>query len=214
MEVELDRVLPVIRSLAEAIAAEASGAVISVDTYKAAVAGHALKVGACIVNDVSACRFDPALLDVLVEEKPGYVLMHCPKRPKEMQKSPEYGNVVDDILFFFEERLKVLTDAGLPEENIVLDPGIGFGKTLEHNLAIMVGIERFAVLGRPLYIGLSNKSLWGKLLGSEPEDRLAATVAATAIMAARGVAVHRVHEVHETVQALGVVKALATAGAE
>jgi dihydropteroate synthase len=204
---EKDRVLPVIRSLAAAVRERRCGAV-SVDTYKAEVALAALREGAAIVNDVSACRFDPALMDVLASEKPGYVLMHSLGRPSEMQVAPEYDDVVDDILAFFEERLAALTRAGLPEDRVVLDPGIGFGKTLEHNLEIMRGVERFHVLGRPLFIGLSNKSIWEKLLGLEPGERGEATLAATVLMAGRGVAVHRVHEVKAARRALETAASL------
>lgn len=204
---ELARVVPVIRALAEH---DGPGPfpVIAVDTYKAKVAAAALEAGAAIVNDVSACRFDPALLDVLAQHKPGYVLMHSQGEPRTMQHSPQYGDVVDDLCAFFEERLAVLVAAGVPESNIVLDPGIGFGKLLEHNLAILRGIERFGRLGRPLYMGLSNKSLWGALLGLGPQERQQATAVATALLVARGVLVHRVHEVALSHQAAQVAAAL------
>jgi len=210
---ELLRVVPVIRELAELPARELDGLpgtfpVLSVDTYKAKVAAAALEAGAVIVNDVSACRFDPALLDVVAQHKPGYVLMHSQGEPRTMQKNPRYGDVVDDLCAFFEERLAVLTAAGVPEANIVLDPGIGFGKLLEHNLAILRGIERFGRLGRPLYMGLSNKSLWGTLLGLGPQDRQQATAVATALLVARGVLVHRVHEAALSRQAALVAVAL------
>jgi dihydropteroate synthase len=198
---ESERVIPVIEALAEAVAGY-PGAQISVDTYKAKVAAKALDAGATIVNDVSAFRFEPELLDVLAEKKPGYVLMHSLSDPTKMQVAPSYENVMDEITAFFEERMAVLTKAGLPEENIVLDPGIGFGKNLEHNLEIMRNMERFHALGRPLYVGLSNKSVWQKLLGLDSNERGAATLAATVLMALRGVGVHRVHEVAPAVQAL------------
>jgi dihydropteroate synthase len=204
-ETEKSRVLPVVRSLAGNLAGRPDAAV-SIDTYKAEVAAEALKAGAKIVNDVSACRFDPALMDVVAGEKPGYVLMHSLGRPAQMQSAPAYDDVVEDVLAFFEERLAALTAAGLPEDNVVLDPGIGFGKTLEHNLALIRGIERFHALGRPLYIGISNKSLWGKLLGLEAEERGPANMAATIYLAERGVAVHRVHD---AAAASGALRALA-----
>lgn len=208
---ELARVVPVIRALAEHPgpgSVAGPGPVLAVDTYKAKVAAAALEAGAAIVNDVSACRFDPALLDVLAQHKPGYVLMHSQGEPRTMQHSPHYGDVVDDICAFFEERLAVLVAAGVPEANIVLDPGIGFGKLLEHNLAILRGIERFGRLGRPLYLGLSNKSLWGALLGLKAQERQQATAVATALLVARGVLVHRVHEVALSHQAAQVAAAL------
>jgi len=211
---ELRRVLPVLRGLAELGRGqpEAARPVVGVDTYKAVVAAEALAAGAEVVNDVSACRFDPALVDVLAQHRPGYVLMHSQGRPREMQKDPRYANVVDEILDFFEERLGVLTAAGVPEANIVLDPGIGFGKLLEHNLAILRGLERFGALGRPLYVGLSNKSLWGKLLGLEAADRGLATAVATALLVARGALVHRVHDVARARQAAALAVAITASG--
>ncbi len=204
---ELARVIPVIRSLAQELGPD--GPVLSVDTSKAPVARAALEAGALMVNDVSACCFDPGLAEVLAEHQPGYVLMHSQGRPGDMQKDPCYQDVVAEILAFFEERLEFLARAGLLRSRVVLDPGIGFGKTLEHNLAILAGIEKFLVLGRPLYLGLSNKSLWGKLLDLPPDGRQTATQVATALMAARGVAVHRVHEVELTRQTLALVRAVA-----
>ncbi len=202
---ELDRVIPVIRELAD----NEYGAVVSVDTYKARVAAEALEAGAVIVNDVSAFRFEPGLLDVVAQYKPGYVLMHSLGRPEEMQDEPRYDDVVGEIMAFFEERLDRLAAAGLPEDRIVLDPGVGFGKTLEHNLAILREIERFKALGLPLYMGLSNKSLWQGLLGLGVGERQNATMSATAILAAKGVPIHRVHEVQLAVQTLTIAREMA-----
>jgi len=203
-EAELARVLPVVTGLL----ARAPGAVISVDTTKAAVADACLQAGALIVNDVSACRFDPALLDVLAAHKPGYVLMHAQGEPRTMQLSPQYGDVIDDLKAFFSDHLARLTAAGLPEDRIVLDPGIGFGKTLEHNLTIFRRIEELQALGRPLYMGLSNKSWLGKLLGLDPADRPEYTRTATALLQARGVRIHRLHEIAPAITALRLVEAM------
>lgn len=213
---ELARVIPVVRELARLPLSGVDGQgpdnvgspLVSVDTYKAKVAEEALAAGAGIVNDISACRYDPGLVDVLVQHKPGYVLMHSQGRPGTMQQGPRYADVVDEVLSFFEERLAVLTKAGLPEANIVLDPGIGFGKLLEHNLAILRGLKRFGALGRPLYVGLSHKSLWGQLLGLAPGMRQTATDVATGLLVARGVLVHRVHDVANARQAALVAVAL------
>ncbi len=219
-EEEETRVFPVLEALSQALkktkvgnpgqgdASQCLRPLLSVDTYKARVAAGALERGACIVNDVSACRFDPGLLDVLVHYKPGYVLMHSLGRPQDMQRAPRYEDVIQEIMAFFEERLGVLVRAGLPEEHVVLDPGIGFGKLLEHNVAILRGIETFAALGRPLLIGLSNKSLWGGMLGLGVEERGTATQVGTALMAARGVRIHRVHDVAATVRTCSIVQAL------
>jgi dihydropteroate synthase len=196
---ELARVVPVIRELSRDY-------IVSVDTVKSEVARCAVEAGAAIVNDVSAFAQDPALLEVVADLKPGYVLMHSQGTPEEMQLSPSYDNVLDDILSFFEKSLEKLIKSGLPENHIVIDPGIGFGKTLEHNLEILRRIDRFVDLGFPVYMGLSNKSLWGKLLGLEPDERQNATQAATAVLAARGVPIHRVHEVALTSQTLKIVK--------
>nr|WP_287410513.1 dihydropteroate synthase [Pseudodesulfovibrio sp.] len=202
---ELNRVIPVIRGLAEAD----HESVISVDTYKAKVAASALEAGADIINDVSAFRFEPELLDVVAEYKPGYVLMHSLGRPEDMQDEPRYDDVVGALLAFFEERLTVLDKAGLPMNRVTLDPGIGFGKTLEHNLSILKNIERIMALGFPVFMGLSNKSMWQGLLGLAVGERQNATQVATAVLAAKGVPIHRVHEVALMQQTLTIVRELA-----
>ncbi|MBG0776685.1 MAG: dihydropteroate synthase [Desulfovibrionaceae bacterium] len=207
---ETARVLPVVRGIRERGLAGPDGApvAVSVDTYRASTALAVLDAGADIVNDISACAFDPELLDVVADRKPGYVLMHSQGRPGTMQDDPRYEDVVDEIRAFFEDGLKRLTAAGLPEERIVLDPGIGFGKLLEHNLAILRNMDRFAELGRPVLGALSNKSLFGALLGLAPGARVNATMAATAVLASRGVLLHRVHEVGAAREALAVGAAL------
>lgn len=204
---EAARVVPVVRALVEEYGE--TGPVVAVDTYKAAVAAASLEAGAKIINDVSAFRFEPELLDVIAEHRPGYVLMHSLGKPEDMQNEPSYTDVVAEIMAFFEERMNVLVRAGVPEENIVLDPGIGFGKLLEHNLEILQRIEVFMELGRPIYMGLSNKSLWGQLLGLDVGERQNATQVATALLAARGVPIHRVHEVALARQSLTIVTKLA-----
>lgn len=199
---EKDRVLPVLKN----IQGEFSRPLLSVDTYKADMAKGALECGASIINDVTFCKIDPGLKEVLSDYQPGYILMHSQKRPEDMQKDPQYQNVVREILEFFENGLRELTNAGLAEENIVLDPGIGFGKTLEHNLSILGNAEKFLDLGRPLCMGLSNKSMWQKLLGLAPEERKNATQVASALLSEKGIFIHRVHEVDLTRQTLEVVK--------
>jgi len=201
-DTEMDRVLPVLQKILE-VRPEAT---ISVDTYKASVAARCLEAGACIINDISACRFDPQLLDVLVQYKPGYVLMHTLDRPESMQTDPRYRDVTREILSFFETHLARLVQAGIPESHIVLDPGIGFGKNLEHNLEIMRNMECFHILGRPLYVGLSYKSLWSGLLEVELEGRGMPTQVGTALMAAKQVGIHRVHDVSDSVTTLKIVE--------
>ena len=214
---ELERVLPVVRGLSAASAspeAESSVAspILSIDTTKSAVAARCLQAGASIVNDVSGCRFDPELLDVLGQFKPGYVLMHAQGKPESMQHDPRYDDIVDAVRRFFEQRLDALARSGLPEEHVVLDPGIGFGKSLEHNLELLRNIEVFQELGRPILVVVSNKSLWKDLLGLELEERGTVTQVAAALLAARGVLIHRMHDVRATARTLRVEKALRTGG--
>jgi len=202
---EINRVVPVLCALAEA----RPDLPLSVDTYRAACAEAALAAGAVIINDISACSFDPGLLDFVADRKPGYVLMHSLGRPATMQIDPRYNDVVEDILTFFEEKLTMLVRAGLPEDRVVLDPGIGFGKLLEHNLAILRHLDRFLVLGRPLYVGLSNKAFFGALLDLPVGERGQATSIASALCAAKGARIHRVHDVATTRMALRLAAAFA-----
>jgi dihydropteroate synthase len=187
---------------------------IAVDTFRAATAAAALDIHRSLepgcppvdaVNDISGATLDPAMADVLAAFKPGFVLCHCPAPPAVMQRAPRYDNVVDQVEAFFDERLRALTAAGLPEANICLDPGIGFGKSPRHNLALMAAAPRFARLGRPLYYGVSRKSLFAQF---PLEDRDPPTMAAVALLAALGVAIHRVHNVPAAVAALGLAEAL------
>ena len=201
---ELRRLLPVLAGLKR----EAPGACLSVDTYHAATAAAVLTQGVRIINDISACRFDPELLDVLVEYKPGYVLMHSQGRPEVMQRSPRYDDVRREVREFFEREMGRLVRAGLPEDRIVLDPGIGFGKTLEHNLTLLAHPEDWLTLGRPVLMGLSMKSLFGGLLGLAAAERGTATQVATARLWERGAFWHRVHDVAATRQTLQLLAAL------
>lgn len=190
---------------------------VSIDTFRAETAAKALELHAAlpenasgaggalpvdIINDISGGLFDPGMDEVLAAHKPGFVLCHSPYRPKVMQDKPEYDDVVAEILHFFESRLAALVKAGLPEECVVLDPGIGFGKNLEHTRAICAAVPRFAALGRPLYFGISRKSFLGHLTGLPVAGRDAATAAATALLGAAGVEIHRVHRVADAVAAL------------
>lgn len=187
---------------------QAPAAVLSVDTYHAATAAAVLAQGVTIINDISACAFDPALLDVLVQYKPGYVLMHSQGRPDTMQRDPRYDDVRRDVRAFFEREMNRLVRAGLPEDRIVLDPGIGFGKTLEHNLTLLAHPEDWLTLGRPVLMGLSMKSVFGGLLGLQPAARGTATDTATALLRIRGVFWHRVHRVEAARQSLAVAAVL------
>ena len=200
---EIQRLAPVLMGLRH----QAPWATVSVDTYHAATAASVLEQGAVIINDISACAFDPGLLDVLVQYKPGYVLMHSQGRPQTMQHNPRYEDVRREVREFFERNLARLVRAGLPEDRIVLDPGIGFGKTLAHNLELLAHPEDWLGFGRPVLMALSMKSVFGGLLSLPPARRGAATVAATALLRARGVFWHRVHHVADARQALAVATA-------
>ena len=203
---EQARLLPVLCALRAHPRGRATA--LSVDTYRASTARLALEAGADIINDISACACDPELLDALVEHKPGYVLTHGRGRSAGMRASPRYGNVVDKALHFFEKELARLCAAGLAEQSIVLDPGFGFGKSLEDAAVLLRGISRLCGLGRPLMAGLSMKSLFGDLLGLALARRGPATQVATALLAVKGVALHRVHDVAGALDALRLAQAM------
>lgn len=181
---------------------------LSVDTRNAVTAELALAAGCAVINDVSACQHDPGLIDVLAQYKPGYVLTHCRGNPQTMQLSPYYDDVVSDVKAFFEKMLSMLAAAGLPENRIILDPGIGFGKNLAHNLALLAHINEFAEFGRPLLIGISMKGFLGKLTNQPLKERGEATAIATALLYSAGVAWHRCHEVKRIRSCLHLVQAL------
>jgi dihydropteroate synthase len=209
LDEELARVLPVI----ERLRAETS-AVISIDTYKAEVARQALEAGAALVNDVSALRMDPAMVEVVAETGAPAILMHMQGEPKTMQQDPHYDDVVDDVRAFLDERMGFALARGVDEEQLLIDPGIGFGKTVAHNLVLLRGLSRLKELGRPLVLGASRKRFLGAILGAEPGGRLIGTVASTVIGLMNGADVVRVHEVRENFEALRVVLALREAGDE
>ena len=198
---EMARVLPVVEGLA-------GTATVSIDTSKAAVAEAALAAGASIVNDVTALRRDPGIGALCAERDVGLILMHMPGDPPTMQANPVYGDVVDDVKAFLAERLEVAIDAGMDEERIWLDPGIGFGKTLDHNLQLLRRLGELRELGRPLVVGTSRKSFIGKVDGSPVDDRLGGTLASSVLAAAEGADVLRVHDVAEAAQAMKMAAAI------
>jgi dihydropteroate synthase len=198
---EIRRVVPVIEALA------ADGARISIDTTKAEVARRALAAGATIVNDVSALRFDPELAAVTAEAGATCVLMHMLGEPRTMQVDPRYDEVVSDVKTFLEQRLAYAVAQGIPEDKVWLDPGIGFGKTLEHNLELIGRLDEIVAIGRPVVFGASRKSFLGKLTGRQVDERLAGTIASNIIAHERGARVFRVHDVAATVDALKVATA-------
>jgi dihydropteroate synthase len=193
---ELARVVPVIEGLADLEVA------ISIDTSKAAVAGAALDAGAEIVNDVTALRGDPEMAALCADRGATVVLMHMAGTPRTMQESPTYNDVVAEVTAFLAGRLEAATAAGIAEERIWLDPGIGFGKTAEHNMELLRRLGELAELGRPLLVGASRKSFIGKVDGSGPGERLGGTIAASVLAATKGAEVLRVHDVAEACQAL------------
>ena len=199
---ELRRVVPVIRGLGDLDCR------ISVDTSKAAVAEAALDAGVEIVNDVTALRGDPAMAARCADRECTVVLMHMRGEPRTMQEDPRYDDVVADVKAFLAERLEAATAAGIAEERVWLDPGIGFGKTAAHNLELLRRLGELRDLGRPLVIGTSRKSFIGKLDGSPAGERLGGTIASSVLAAAEGAEVLRVHDVAEMRQALSVTGAI------
>ncbi len=202
---ELRRVLPVVDALAKA------GAIISIDTKKASVAEAALDAGAQIVNDITALS-DPEMRDLCAERNCRVCLMHMQGTPQTMQKQPVYGDVVEDVFGFLVQRAEEVAGAGVRRENIWIDPGIGFGKTVEHNLALLRNLGKFTGSGYPVLIGVSRKSFIGRLLGkSEPlpsEDRLEGTLALQALAQLDGAAIIRAHDVKESRRVINTLAAV------
>jgi dihydropteroate synthase len=200
---ELRRVIPVIEQLAGQIKVP-----ISIDTAKPGVARAALAAGASIVNDVAANRTDNALWRLVAETGAGYVCMHAQGTPQTMQAHPVYTDVVREVGEFFGERLGRLNDCGVSREQVILDPGIGFGKTVEHNLQLLGATRAFTKLGCPLLVGVSRKSFIGKLLGAELGARLPGALACACLAVAAGAQLIRAHDVAETVQAIRMTEAI------
>ena len=199
---ELERVVPVIEQLA------ADGHRLSVDTTKLEVARAALDAGARIVNDVSALRFAPGMAALVAERAATCCLMHMLGEPRTMQREPRYGDVVGEVKAFLEERLAFAVSEGVPEQNVWLDPGIGFGKTVEHNLELLRRLDELVALGRPVVVGSSRKSFLGVLTGGRDEgERLPGTIATNVLALERGASVFRVHDVAPVVDALRVAAA-------
>jgi dihydropteroate synthase len=196
-------VIPVIEGLIE----RGAGARISIDTSKASVAARALQAGATLVNDVSALRADPDMAGAVAAAGAECCLMHMLGDPRTMQDNPHYHDVVGDIKAFLTERMAFAVEAGIGEERILLDPGIGFGKTVHHNLDLLRRLGEFLDLGRPLVIGTSRKSFLGRLTGRDAQERVAATVATNVLAYERGARVFRVHDVAPVHDALTVTAA-------
>ena len=198
---ETRRVMPVIEALADARAQ------VSIDTSKAAVAAAAISAGATLVNDVTALRGDPAMADVVAAAGVDCCLMHMLGEPRTMQRDPRYDDVVSEVKAFLEERMAFAVAHGVAEERILLDPGIGFGKTTEHNLELLRRLDEIVSLGRPVALGTSRKSFLGKITAKPVEDRIAATIATNVLAYLRGARVFRVHDVAPIHDALAITAA-------
>ena len=202
VDVETQRVVPVVERLAQT-----AGLYVSIDTAKVAVAEAAIQAGARLVNDVTAFRADPEMAGLVASSGATCCLMHMQGEPRTMQANPRYDEVVSDVKAFLEERLAFAVGEGVPEERVWLDPGIGFGKTLEHNLELLRRLDEIVAIGRPVVIGTSRKSFIGKLTGRTEKERLGGTIATNVMALERGATVFRVHDVREVSDALTVAAA-------
>ena len=202
LDEELRRTIPVIERLASKTTVP-----LSIDTYKAEVARQALRAGARIVNDISGLSFDTQMLEVCLKQACGVICMHIRGTPQTMQTEPRYENVVEELFQHFSSRLMELERAGLPRERIVIDPGIGFGKTAEHNVAILSNIARLQQLDRPVLIGHSRKRFLQKVLGKPLDERSFGTVGVSIALAQQGVDILRVHDVAANKDAIAAWKA-------
>tara|TARA_R110002095_G_scaffold203734_2_gene185997 strand:+ start:100606 stop:101403 length:798 start_codon:yes stop_codon:yes gene_type:complete len=203
VEEELQRVIPAIEALSTQ-----THVPISIDTTKAEVARQAIQAGAVIINDISGLTFDPAMIPLAAETKAGVICMHILGTPQTMQDHPEYEDVVSDLKTWFGERIQTLLSSGIEPERIVIDPGVGFGKTAEHNLEILSHIEEFKDLGYPVLIGHSRKRFLSKLLGRSVEERLAGTVGVSIALADQSVDILRLHDVAANRDALSAWQAV------
>ncbi|MCM8762060.1 MAG: dihydropteroate synthase [Candidatus Omnitrophica bacterium] len=204
VEEEIERVIPVIKELSKGLDIP-----ISCDTYKAVVAEKAIEAGASIINDISAFSMDVGLLDVIKSFDCGYVLMHMKGTPEDMQVNPFYEDVVSEVFNFLYDKLSFIEKQGIEIERVVVDPGIGFGKRFEDNLALLKNIEKFSEIGRPVLLGTSRKSFIGKILNNiSPEHRLEGSIASAVIGYIKGVKIFRVHDVKETRRTLEIASAI------
>ena len=202
LQEELDRVLPVIEALKDC------GVPLSIDTYKSETMRQALHFGVDCLNDIWALRQDGSVDAVLESNDCGVVLMHMQRDPLTMQFNPDYENVITEVKKFLQERAEFLTSKGVKKNRIAIDPGFGFGKSLEHNLAMLANFNDFSTLGLPVLAGVSRKSMLGKITGKDTNDRVAPSIAAAIMAADRGAKIVRVHDVAETVDAFKLWEAI------
>jgi dihydropteroate synthase len=207
LEEELRRVIPVIESLEREVDVP-----ISIDTYKSAVAQKAIEAGAQIINDISGLRFDPSLAHVAAREDTPLVLMHIRGTPETMQKDIHYSSLFAEIIRYLKDSIRMAESAGLDPGQIIIDPGIGFGKTVEDNLLILKHLYEFRILGKPILLGTSRKSFIGKILNTEIENRLEGTLSSIAIGVLNGAHIIRSHDVLEAKKAMAVADAVRLAG--
>ena len=201
---ELQRTIPVIQAVARSVHIP-----VSIDTCKAEVARRALDAGASMVNDISGLRFDPAMSLVVAEYGVPVIVMHIKGTPKDMQENPVYEALIPEIMDYLRCSIRLAADSGIPEERVIIDPGIGFGKTVDHNLEIIKNLKEFTLLGRPVAIGVSRKAFIGKLLGGAPAtDRMEGTAAAVAVSIVNGAHIVRVHDVREMAKVARVADAI------
>jgi len=203
VEEEIDRLLPVVNALVKSVDVP-----ISVDTTKSVIAQQMLDAGAHIINDISGLQFDPQLSKVVADYGCPVVILHIQGTPRTMQKNPVYNDVISDIISYFKKRVEFARSAGIQDQQIILDPGIGFGKTIEHNFRILSEFREFTSLGYPLVLGASRKSFIGKTLDVPVDDRLEGSLAAAVVGAWNGANIIRVHDVKETKRALRITDAI------
>jgi len=207
LEEELRRVIPVIESLSKE-----TDIPISIDTYKSTVAQRAIEAGAEIINDISGLNFDPNLAQVAAKEDTPLILMHIRGTPETMQKDVHYDSLFSEIIQYLRDSIQRAESAGLDTQQIIIDPGIGFGKTLEDNLLIIKNLSEFRVLGKPILLGTSRKSFIGKILNADGKDRLEGTLSSIAIGVLNGAHIIRCHDVLQAKKAIAVADAIRLAG--
>jgi len=203
LQEELDRVIPVVQALSKELQIP-----LSIDTCKAQVARQTLKAGACIINDISALRFDPDIISVAAEAGVPVILMHMKGTPGDMQRNPTYQNLIPEILDFLKEAIDRAVAGGIKKDMIIVDPGIGFGKSVDHNLQIIRELTQFSVLERPILLGTSNKAFIGHILNKEAHERDTGSMAAIAAGVLNGAHIVRVHNVKKTIETVKIIDAI------
>jgi dihydropteroate synthase len=203
LDEEIGRTIPIVKNVVKNY-----DILVSIDTYRSEVAERAIDAGAHIVNDISAMTFDREMVNVVSKSKVSVIIMHMKGTPKDMQLNPEYKDVIEEIYDFLGDRINLAIESGIKEDKIIIDPGIGFGKKLEHNLEILHNLSEFGILGYPVLVGASRKSFIGKILDLPVEERLEGSIAAAVCSVVNGASILRVHDVKETIRAVKIVKSI------